>query len=606
MALDSMRRLVRTNRGSIIAATLVLIVFLSAFGLMPQDVFWSPDEGIKYLMLKMLQSENGIRDRLVYRGAALDPEFRFYPSGDPFPYERNIYPFRGSDGTIQYPWSQWFPLLVRPFYENLGVAGIYILPLLSGWLTTLAAARLTQQFEPSLTPWTILLSGFGTPVFFYSLMFWEHTLITLLAMIVLVIIFSRLSEPFKFLLITPILIAMIVLRPEMVAFAVALALTLLISPMLHNRFSTPLASAIPGHARYRLAYFAMIFAVFFALGLLSLLTPRYQNNIRAYFDLVVDYSTRMFSPSRIFSFYFLNLPDVLINAHGAHDPTIPDVLAWVGLLSFFFCVVALFLPRREWQSVLLFPALFALLSLSLNVLLSPENYRSLHGILLVTPYAAIAFYSVKIALNKHNDSLLTLALFTFLYLIIGTAMILLTKVDNSGIYAPGLEWGQRYLLPLYPMLAILSLVAFKYYRESVNSAWRRHLFSGVIILMMLVGVDFEIRGVAMMSGDKRSIADWRQVLETRVDAPVVTDLWWLPAVLAPYYATHEMYVVHLQNADAWLSLAKTHNVNAFTFVSQDTWDNRLGKPAIALEQEEPIRSGDMQFTRLKFVQPQTR
>jgi hypothetical protein len=50
---------------------------------------------------------------------------------------------------------------------------------------------------------------------------------------------------------------------------------------------------------------------------------------------------------------------------------------------------------------------------------------------------------------------------------------------------------------------------------------------------------------------------------------VVTDVWWLPAVLAPYWVDNEIYYVGPNTSlDSWMRHAAEHDVERFSFATE--------------------------------------
>src|SRR5262249_8463367 len=143
------------------------------------------------------------------------PEYRFYPKG-------TIYPTPLSDGTIDFRWPILFPLLTRVVYDRLGLVGIYAVPLASGWLVAMLAGYWTYLFRPRAAPLAILLAGLATPVAFYSVSFFEHTLTTLLLCTGLTILVLRPGRLSSLLAMAPLAAAAVAMRIETAAFGAAL------------------------------------------------------------------------------------------------------------------------------------------------------------------------------------------------------------------------------------------------------------------------------------------------------------------------------------------------------------------------------------------------
>lgn len=590
----------KENSKSILASILVLVLYLAAYVAMPKDVFWSPDEGIKFLMTRMIYWDNGLKFEMQYQGTAMDTAFRFYPSIDPFPDSNSIYPFPQADGSIHLPWPIWFPLLASPFFHTLGISGIYLLPLVSGWLTAILAGRWMLRFDPSLAPWAILLVGLGTPVFFYSLTFWEQTLVTMAAMIVLLIVASRPADPLVLLIIAPLLIAMVILRLEMVTFGIALVLAWGISGFFRKPFSGQREYEKRRYPISRRLFYAafLLISAFLMFKLPNLIIPKRQADFSSYVQTWVDYSTRLFSPSLLFSNYFLNIPHVVINFSGPYGPPIDELWGWVGSIAIVLCLVSAFIAAPRLEAFILIPSLLILLIPSLEALATRENYRSLHGIFLIAPYGIIFPYALRYAWQNNRHQLLPLALLALCYIAISVPVILITKVNHLGVLAAGLEWGSRYALPFYPIQAILALIALKIYLKSNRPLLLKQVVTGIIALMMMMGIQFQLRGIWMLYNDKQDIMKWQNILQAQRQEPIVTDLWWFPASVAPYFTAHEMYVLHSENANDWLALAQVHKIENFIYVSQTPWDAKLGPSAIPLVEAGRQTHGGMYFTHM--------
>lgn len=601
------------HRWSLAALGLVLLVYLFVLGWMPKDVFWSPDEGIKYIMLRTFTWDSGLKYAIPYQGASMDSEFKFYPSVNPFPHKDDMYPFPLSDGSVYFAWPIWFPLFAWIPFLFFGTSGIYLIPLLCGWLTSLLAWQMMYRLRPTLAPAAVILVGLGTPIFFYSQMFWEHTAVAFIGIVSVWVLAS--SPPRDLLppvLVSPLLIISILLRLEMIAFVLAIVgawaittATAHFSTVTQTASQQQTSSAITHRRLVRvLAYLIPIgLDIFLLSNLSSAITPRHQSDVVTYAQVVADNVARSpSSPERLIR-YITNLPNIVLNYAGADGPVIDSIWLWIGLIAFALCILSAFVASARVQASLFIPSLLVLLLLSLVTLLSSQNYRSLHGILLLAPYAAIAVYVLPYAWRHREFQLLFVTLAAFIYLAAGVAMVLATRVNWTGTLTTGLEWGPRYLLLLYPIMAILALLAVQIYRESNRPVYLKRAAVGIVALMMLVGIQYQVRGLWMLYYNKQTIAGWQNALETRAPEPVVTDLWWLPAAVPTYFISHEMYVVHPENASEWLALAAAHHITTFTYVSQTPFDERFDSSPIQLTPEDSVGVGGMNLTRLRLVPP---
>ena len=155
-----------------ISSLLVIALFLVAaatvlFVRLPADAFFSSDEGVKFIQLRSL-AESGFRDaRIVWPGDDLGLERRYA-------VVERFFELRG--GELYSPHPLLFALASAPGWVLFGFRGLYILPLLAG----VAAAALTITLARTFgvrRPWLAgAVVALASPLFFYSLCYWEHTL----------------------------------------------------------------------------------------------------------------------------------------------------------------------------------------------------------------------------------------------------------------------------------------------------------------------------------------------------------------------------------------------------------------------------------------------
>ncbi len=166
---------------SLLALACVAAIYgVLAFLVLPQDAVFSSDEGLKFIQLQNF-TRKGWRDFTIdYPGRDLDPELSYVPINNPPPLIR--------DGKIFAVYPIFFPLLATPLYQHLHYTGLYLIPLLSGLLTLALSAYLVRLTgEDDHWP-VLLLIGLGTPLLFYSLLFWDHTLGTMLSTLALILV----------------------------------------------------------------------------------------------------------------------------------------------------------------------------------------------------------------------------------------------------------------------------------------------------------------------------------------------------------------------------------------------------------------------------------
>jgi len=146
----------------------LLPCYLLPFLLLPAKGFWINDGGCKYIQTVSLIRNGYASADIPWPGRALDPELEFQPLA--FPFGQKI------DGKLYGYYSTAFSLLASGPYLLWGFRGLYVPPLLGAlalapavWIMAgkLPGARLGQ-------PISLLLVFLCSPVWFYSVSFWEH------------------------------------------------------------------------------------------------------------------------------------------------------------------------------------------------------------------------------------------------------------------------------------------------------------------------------------------------------------------------------------------------------------------------------------------------
>ena len=153
----------RTGPLAFVASAAALLAVLMA---LPATSFFSADSGPKYWQCLAFADRVGPPQGFAYPAASLDPERRFIPPFTAPVADRlaSIYPVL-------------FPLLAAAPQAAFGDRAMRLLP----WLAALLAAWLTGRLAGALrgesTSWEAsVLALAATPLAFYSIAFWEHSL----------------------------------------------------------------------------------------------------------------------------------------------------------------------------------------------------------------------------------------------------------------------------------------------------------------------------------------------------------------------------------------------------------------------------------------------
>lgn len=543
----------------VVAAVAVLAVYSYCLYELPTHTFWSPDEGGKLLQTEALRWDGGIVYALPYAGERVDPQLHFYPEswrGDDGTF---IYPMRRTNGEIAFHWPIWFSLVVKLPVALFGSIGGFLVALLAGWSTAMLSGLVAGEIDRRLAAPAILTVGLATPVWFYSLCFWEHTLVAALSMLALLILMRGNASPRALLLALPPLGAAALLRldgalPAMAAIAACVAVMLLRYWRHRQSF------VLDARGQRQVLIIAAVSVAILAVTLMALsttLTGRHEALLRGL-------STRSLDLPRVWDTF------VILVSDGFGRAALPGVRShWVGIaVAGVACsLLTPFLRRSRAQGVLAMLGLALFVVFGLRLALEEDLGRALHGLLSVAPFmilAPLAFPGWRALDSPHFVAVLYGAFFFFG----GLLAIAGFSSGADGTLQLGLEWGQRYLLALFPILTVLSLAGLR-------SQWGVPTFRGVksvLVLLTLtliaVGVVLQVRGYQESQRTRRVLADWYATLEG--SQAIVTDVWWLPAALAPLFVSKPVFVsARGARLLEWVELAAPAGVTRFKFATLD-------------------------------------
>lgn len=571
----------------IASCVLVLAVYGVSLAIMPRHVFWSPDEGAKLIQAESIRWDGGLVYEIPYAARPTDPDLTLYPSRC---RHNDIYP-DPSRGEIRLHWPIWFPLVSKGGRAMFGVTGLYLLPLLCGWLTAVASGWLVRRSAPELSAVAVLVVGLASPVFFYSLCFWEHTPATLLGILALGWVGRGRSGDLSVWWVGgPLLALSVLLRIEMVAFAVSLVAAWSLRLW---RVRGSAAGSVSSRSAARAWLIVAALAIAIVGVFLLVLTPRHWESEPLRQGLWLYALEKV--PALIDA-----AVAILSNSPGHRAP----VVAWrwelLALCAFLACIAGAVLRNRVLRALFLVPGLLVTIAFSVVLLFWREPYISLHGFVPLAPYAALASCGAVFAWRSRQGCLQLLAATAAIYLVVGFSAIFVFFVRRDGGYLTGLEWGTRNLLTLYPLAAILSLLVWR--SVGPQPGWGKMGTTLVIALSVtiLLGLNFQIRGVQMLIRSHRLVAEWQAALPA--GEPVVTDVWWLPAVMAPFFLHSPMLCAGEPKAlAAWIPGAAAKGVDAFTLASLEPIRGRLDDSGMIVREGDPRRVSGLHLQRFRIT-----
>lgn len=559
---------------------------------MPKGGFWSPDEGAKFIQLHSVAWAGGLHYEVAYGGRALDPELAFYPTRCHF---EDLYPVQLASGGIKFHWPVWFPLAHRPLVATFGLTGLYLVSLVSGWMVALLAGHLSRAWHPRLAPWVIVVVGLGTPIAFFSLTFWEHTLSAALALSALALLASpRWGRARTAWIALPLLIATAALRIETGLFAVALAGAWAISAARAHDVSMRARWGALSTARRRLVAVAALAGV---VVVTSLLVAGLPERHRWMLGELPAYAGKAL---RKVPYLADMLAAALVHVAGNQAPPVPEALAYAVLAAVALLAIAPLLWSRRAEAAVLILALAIVLELSLYLIARPEPYISLHGLLPVAPVLVLAPYAVLPAWRGRRYPQVLILAAAAGYAALTLAVIFVFVFSSDGVMPTGLQWGNRYFFILYPLGVVLAAAGVYEYRRSRRGRGLKALVTAAAAALALCGVLLEARGLWTLVESRRLVTAWQTALR---GAPLVlTDVWWLPAAMGPLFIAQPLQCVR-READIpnWLPLAQAGGVDEFAFASFHPFQVPAGGAGTALIPFDEHLVDGLRITRVRIA-----
>jgi len=376
-----------------------------------------------------------------------------------------------------------------------------------------------------------LVIGLTTPLSFYALVFWEHALaVCMTTLAVFCILKASEGNRPAWALIGGLAVGLgYWMRNEISLFAPALLIGL-----------------VAAGGRRRLLYACVC-------GLIAGITPLLLFNTFLFGlplgpDVTINFT--MADQSTLKGLLEVRLP---VMSRLLLD--VPDRL-WLSVPIVLFALLASFpLPRvRPWLMVGMAIAIFFGIYNT-----QPMDLRI--GLASTSPLVLLA-----LPVRAHNDterSALRLLIVTTL--VYGAGALL--TAPNDGGYA----WGPRYLLPVVPLLSVLSISAMTTLLRS-SHGFRRWIVVGAIALLLVGSTWIQYRSVYLLQQSASQIQRIVQRVDAQNQRIILTDMWYTPQLLGPLYLDQLVFFVSRAEQIAELSSAlKQHHISRLSYVTGQQW-----------------------------------
>ncbi|MBN1268966.1 MAG: hypothetical protein JXB04_05220 [Kiritimatiellae bacterium] len=535
-----MRRL----RHTLSALALVALVYLVCLALFPHEGLWIADNASRFLQMRAFMLTGNAACAIPWPGAEFDPAFEFQPLPPPFAVVR--------DGRLLSQYSPVFALVSAPFFRLFGYSGLYLLPLVSSLVMLAGLAAIAGQLgaPARAAPQAVLIAGLTTPVWFYSVVFWEHTLaLCLLAWALWCGLRFIRTCRLSFALAGSILAAAgAYFRDEMYIVCVVLAAALVLPPC-PRRWAT-LALSV-----------CMMLVV---LGPLFVFQRAVTGNP---FGLHMGINVGPAPASAASFLAHLRLrPTVIYNLLLASHPSRALSLAVAGP------AVALLIIRPAFKDSVFRVALpvVAFASLAASALSLGSLAGTAHpvtwllrsgGLFAATPVIVLGCLSAAQVSGTE--------LFCERWLWgIGLAFACCYVLAAPEISSVGIHWGGRYLLPLYPLLAVLAAANIARWMEIRGRGTQ--VMALVLLMCALAGVAGQVLSMNLLCRKASFSAALNREAAGRPERVVVTDLWWLPQELyGVFYDRMIFYAEGREQIEGVQARLEQSGVREYLLATQD-------------------------------------
>ena len=512
----------------------VSVCYGAALCVLEKRGFWITDNANKFLQVQALANSRYTDFSIPWPGQVVDPAFAY----NPLPY----YFTRVESGTLYSVFSPVFALLSALFFVQLGHWGLYLLPVLSALVMLAGVAQLARLVAPRIAVGhiAVLTAGLCTPVFFYSLAFWEHTPAICLGIwsVRYLLQFLADSAP-KHLCLGMVAAGLSVyFRDEFYLLCLVLALATAL-------YARARKLKILGSAAL------LLFVSLLPLWLFQWLTIGH--------PLGYHLSTHL-ATAADWVHHLAARPRVFYNLFAASNPipalslvlALPFILAFV--LSPRFAAPALQKAVPAYSAVALLSAGLSLGGYFFSA--SPIDYmlKSSNALFASAPFVALAFLrSADSDFHPFRRWIWLVALsFAALYALAAP------KVGSMGIH-----WGNRYLLLLYPLFAVLAA------GNLVD--WLKGRRSGVLAVGAVLALSLAAQGygISLLAQKKAFSQRLNSELRQRNEEVVITNLRWVPhALCSEFYQRPFFYVATPRHYESLLQRLSEQGYKSYLFLTQ--------------------------------------
>ncbi len=537
----------------ILVVALTLILYGLSWLSISTLTFFTSDTGLRFLQIQSLVDQEWRSFSVDYGARYLDPDWHHVPY---------YYAYLIIEDELYLPLSPFFLYLSSICYALLGVSGLPLVTVAGGMLTGLAVYRLGRLSQLPYAALALTITIFATPILFYSLELWDHTFGTACALWGCYYVAKGLTKDnWRLLFLGGVITGLATgQRPELHTLAIALGLSL----CLVTRFN------------WRMI---LIFGGGGLLGLLPIWGLQYMWFGHPLAPVVgkhlFDYGQPEIIP-------FQGTPMSMLTKNGMFLLNITlknqkaEFILSTTLLIVGLGLTILSLRVVKWRSVWTLLGGFAALSISYLIFVSLSQTQVITGILPVFPLSILGFTYLDQKQFKTRPPVLPYRLLFFTTIIFICLMLWLWPAPG------GLQWGARYLLPVYPLLVYLAWQVVIVYQSELSNLYQpikglRFVFQGMVLGLILLSLILQLMGVRLLYLVHYNQISVRKVLQEMPVEVILTDQPFFPSLMTSLRDKHFLYINNDDEAQKILGMLENHNIQQVGVVAQGL--HSLERPA---------------------------
>jgi hypothetical protein len=532
-----------------LAIVIVAAAYLITLGLLPRNGVWIADNGNKLIQLRGILNSNYSDYSITWPGKAIDPGLAYSPIRPPFAVVR--------DGRLYPIFSPVFATVSAPLFKIFGYWGLYILPMASSILMLLGLVKTVDILGASNTAkvYATILAGICTPIWFYSVVFWEHTIAACLCIWGISFCLRFLKHRFRRHLIYGAALATlsIYFRDELYSLCLVLLVTVT-------------ASARGKRAETAVSFAAAVIAAIIPLWLIQ------WKMIGQPFGFHLG--THLLSTTGI-SDHLWARPQVLYRLFAASSQHL-----WLSIVLMSpFILAFLWNPNLSRGGFRIAVPLYSLIASAAAILIL-SCYLSSKTTVMCMGYSNSLFAASPVlilAFMRWRDPA-TAALEISLRRLVW--VIALSYAVLYGVVAPemgswGIHWGNRLLLVLYPLLAIPAAINLADWQESFRK--RTNWQQAAVILAVAISLAAQVHSINILNKKKIFSRRLNQQVQKYTGDIVVTNQWWVAQELFSQFYEKSIFRITSHREYQNLSrLLATKGYDRFLFLTPQFDPRRSG------------------------------